>query len=181
MRDLVTRNPNSGLAILRGHLRRLGIHVPRERARLSMIRVDPINVCMRRMRVIRRRAYSVPGPNALWHIGGHHSLIRWRMVIHGAIDGFSRLIIYMRCSTNNRASTVYALFLSSTARYGVPSRVRSDRGGENVDVARFMMETRGLNRGSHIAGLSVHNQRIKRLWREVFVHAFLFDILLPRG
>ena len=50
MRDLVTRNPNSGLAILRGHLRRLGTHVPRERARLSMIRVDPINVCMRRMR-----------------------------------------------------------------------------------------------------------------------------------
>ena len=97
-----------------------------------MIRVDPINVSMRRMRVIHRRTYNVPGPNALWHIDGHHSLIRWRMVIHGAIDVYSRLITYMRCNTNNRASTVLTLFLSATARYGIPSRVRSDRGGENI-------------------------------------------------
>lgn len=73
MRDLVTSYPNSGRTILRGHRRRLGIHVQRERARLSMIRVDLVNVCMRRMRVIRRRTYSVSGPNALWHIDGHYS------------------------------------------------------------------------------------------------------------
>ena len=133
-----------------------------------MIRVDPINVCMRRMRVIQRRSYSVPGPNALWHIDGHHSLIRWRIVVHGGIDGFSRLITYLHCSTNNQADTVFTLFQEAIAKYGVPSRVRSDRGGENIDVAKFMIENRGLNRGSHIEGTSVHNQRIERLWRDVF-------------
>ena len=135
-----------------------------------MIRVDPINVCMRRMRVIQRCSYSIPGPNALWHIDGHHSLIRWRIVVHGGIDGFSRLITYLHCSTNNRADTVFTLFQEAIAKYGVPSRVRSDRGGENIDVAKFMIENRGLNRGSHIAGTSVHNQRIERLWRDVFSH-----------
>ena len=135
-----------------------------------MIRVDPINVCMRRMRVIQRRSYSVPGPNALWHIDGHHSLIRWRIVVHGGIDGFSRLITYLHYSTNNQADTVFTLFQEAIAKYGVPSRVRSDRGGENIDVAKFMIENRGLNRGSHIAGTSVHNQRIERLWRDVFSH-----------
>lgn len=135
-----------------------------------MIRVDPINVCMRRMRVIQRCSYSIPGPNALWHIDGHHSLIRWRIVVHGGIDGFSRLITYLHYSTNNQADTVFTLFQEAIAKYGVPSRVRSDRGGENIDVAKFIIENRGLNRGSHIAGTSVHNQRIERLWRDVFSH-----------
>ena len=102
-------------------------------------------------------------------------------MIHGGIDGFSRLVVYLHASTNNRASTVLALFREATNHYNVPSRVRSDRGLENIEVGRFMIQTRGLNRGSIITGNSVHNQRIERLWREVnrvvvsrFLNIFLF-------
>lgn len=40
----------------------------------------------------------------------NHKLTCFRFVFHGAIDGFSRLIIYLHCETDNKAETVLNLF-----------------------------------------------------------------------
>ena len=98
---------------------------------------------------------------------GHHKLIRWRLVTHCGIDGFSRMVVYLKCSPNNRASTVYELFLRAVQEFGLPSRVRSDQGRENILVAQHMLEHRGDGRGSIITGSSTHNQRIERFWRDL--------------
>ena len=92
-------------------------------------------------------------------IDGHHKLIRWRLVTHCGIDGYSRLIVYLKCSNNNRSGTVYDLFLDAAHKHGLPSRVRCDQGIENRLVAQHMLHHRGVDRGSLIAGSSVHNQR----------------------
>ena len=75
--------------------------------------------------------------------------------------------MFVHCSTNNRASTVYNSFVKAIQHYGLPSRVRSDQGRENMLVAQHMLEHRGVDRGSMIVGSSVHNQRVERLWRDL--------------
>ena len=157
-----TNHPHCGFSMVQGHLSTISIKVPRRRIRESLQRIDLLGVQHQWHEAIHRRVYRVPGPNSLWHIDGHHSLIRWRMVIHGGIDGYSRMIVFLHSSTNNQSETVFSLFPEAIEMFNVPSRVRSDKGGENVCVCEFMIAYRGLARASHIAGASVHNQRIER-------------------
>lgn len=91
-------------------------------------------------------------------------------MVHAGIDGYSRMLVFVQCSTNNRAETVLNLFQSAVQSYGLPLRVRTDKGGENVGIAQFMLlhPLRGPGRASHITGRSVHNERIERFWRDLF-------------
>ena len=160
----------AGITMLDGMLRRLGYHIPREAIRQSLLRIDPVQRVFERIR-IRRRTYSVPGPNSLWHHDGQHGtfysyylnfllsnlsmilgLIRWGIVIHAFIDGYSRLITAIQASDNNRGETVLSLFLQAAGQCGVSSRLRDDHGVENISVAAWMESFRGVRRGSYIWG-----------------------------
>ncbi|XP_016089769.1 uncharacterized protein [Sinocyclocheilus grahami] len=162
--------PRSGNEVMRALLRAEGLLVTRHRVRVMLSNIDPAAAARRWSAAVARRTYYVPYPNSLWHMDGNMRLIRWGLVIHGAIDGYSRLITYLNCNTDNRAVTVLTQFLKATCVYGLPSRVRSDHGGENTQVALFMNLVHGVEHRSHITGESVHNQRIERLWRDVFLH-----------
>lgn len=71
---------------------------------------------------------------------------------HGGIDGYSRLPVYLEAANNNRAETVLQCFQKAVTEYGLPSRVRSDKGGENIQVCAYMLNQRGTGRGSMITG-----------------------------
>ncbi|XP_033987789.1 uncharacterized protein LOC117496702 isoform X1 [Trematomus bernacchii] len=93
----------------------------------------------------------------------------YNIVIFGGIDGFSRKIMYLGTSNDNCSSTTLAFFRESVQQFGYPLRVRADHGVENCGVAELMLTVRGPNSGSFISGKSVHNQRIERLWRDVWM------------
>ena len=169
--DIVTSikcdHPNDGEIMMQGHLRRVGLKIKRQDLRDSIHRVDGVNTVQRKSYAIQRRVYSTERPNSVWHIDGHHKLIRWRLVIHAAIDGFSRTITYIRCADNNRAQTVLELFREAVSTFGLPDRVRSDHGGENIDVWRYMLAAHNNDQSCVITGSSTHNERVERLWRDV--------------
>uniref|UniRef100_A0A4W5NV15 Integrase catalytic domain-containing protein n=1 Tax=Hucho hucho TaxID=62062 RepID=A0A4W5NV15_9TELE len=167
IKELIGQNEEIGAESVRAHLRGEGVGVQRERVRQSLIRVDPQGAARRAMQQQLRRQYRVAGPNSLWHIDGTHKLIR--IVIHGAVDGYSRPVVFLKASDdNNRSATVMESFEAAITSYGVPSRVRCDRGGENNCICVFMEQFRGGERGSAFRGRSTHNQRIERLWRDVW-------------
>lgn len=165
--EIKSNHPNDGERLIIGHLAQRSITVPRSRIRAAIHRVDPVNTALRRSITVRRRKYHSAGPNAVWHLDGNHKLIRWRLVIHGGIDGFSRLIVFLHCSDNNRAETVLEVFNKAVDDHGLPTKVRTDLGGENTEVWRYVMEQH-RDDSSVITGSSTHNERIERLWRDVY-------------
>lgn len=113
----------------------------------------------------------VPGSAADPDHAGHHKLIDWGFVTHGCIDGKTRACVFLRCLTNNTQETVFASIKEAVQKWGKPSRVRANKGGENLLVGKWMVINQGPGRGSSIQGKSCHNQRIERMWRDVFATA----------
>ena len=94
---------------------------------------------------------------------------RYGIWIHGCVEGFSRRIVWLEAHNNKRARTVRKIFERARQRFNAhPERVRCDKGRENVGIM-FLMYLYNQNRISKpvLAGRSIHNTRIERLWWDV--------------
>ena len=58
---------------------------------------------------------------------------------------------------NNRAATVLHVFMEACRAHGLPQNFRSDLGGENVEVWRYIVEQH-LSDSAVITGSSTHNE-----------------------
>jgi len=99
-RQFLDTHRNSSMRSLVGFLREMGLRIQRSSVRDSLMRIDPRGIEARFRQALQRRQYSVCMSNSLWHIDGYHKLIKWCVVLHGGINGCSRLPVYLQAFTN---------------------------------------------------------------------------------
>lgn len=94
VKEFRQQKPDAGICYLTGFLRSRGLRLQTRRIIASLARIDKLGRSLhcRRFAKIPRCPYKVSRPNALWHIDGHHKLIDWGFVIHGCVDGYSRMV-----------------------------------------------------------------------------------------
>ncbi|XP_020901510.1 uncharacterized protein LOC110240064 [Exaiptasia diaphana] len=152
-----------------------GLVVDRETVRLSLKILDPVGVENRSRRRLRRREYRGRGPNFIWHMDGYDKLKPYGMAIHGAIDGYSRRLLWLEVGTTNNDPSVTARYFLDYVKQvgGVPRIARTDAGTENVTICgiqRFFRAncTDSFNgEKSFMYGASVSNQRIEAWWSQL--------------
>lgn len=126
-----------GYRQLTRHLRRkYNLLVTRDTVMKSFPIIGPEGVERRKRRRLKRRRYITPSPNFLWHIDGWDKLAHFGIFIHGAVDGFSRQVLWLEAnSTNKNPGMIASHYLSTVQQLGgVPVRMRCDKGTENTIV-----------------------------------------------
>lgn len=142
-----------------------GLRVPRIIVSDIVKELDPIGTELRKAKRLKRRVYYNPGPNYAWHQDGYDKLKPWGFPIHGAIDGFSRKILWLEVSrSNNSPDSIASFYLNMVKELkGCPVELITDLGTENGLAASIQSYFRE-NPDAHRHVPSPRNQRIEGWW-----------------
>ncbi|CUS11455.1 unnamed protein product, partial [Tuber aestivum] len=147
----------------------------RHQIQAAMKTVDPEGVAERGRflgNTRERREFSIKGPNRILSIYGHDKLSRFGFEIYGAIDAYSRYIVWCYVGISNRTAVSvnkqYLCLLRTTLH--MPKVIRSDKGDETVLLAESHLSLRRANHPdlpfekAYSYGKSTKNQRIEAWW-----------------
>ena len=149
-----------------------GLRVTQRAVRTILQVADPEGVRRRTAHRFRCRAYHGHGQNGVVHIDGYDKLKPFGIVIHGAICGYSRKILWLQACPSNNDPRWVAHYFIDYLRYinGVPRLIRTDAGTENVEVQAIQIAPR-LGHNDDMSGFrsvgigrSMANQWIEMLW-----------------
>ncbi|KAF8225256.1 hypothetical protein L208DRAFT_1307017, partial [Tricholoma matsutake] len=69
-----------------------GLRVQKRRVRVTLWHIDGLGQVLHNHVAIDHQKYTVPRSNYLWHLDGHHKLIKWGIVIHGIVDSYCHTV-----------------------------------------------------------------------------------------
>ena len=168
------------------HRKLLQVHrmvTDRETVRSVLKYLDPNGVLSRQRRRLKRRDYYGKGSNYLWHIDGWDKLKQCGFCIHGCIDGFSRISMWLDvAASNNDPFHVCTNFADTVISLGgIPYVIRADRGTENGNIEMMQTYLRSINRDTRsslhatfLYGKSTANQRIEAWWSKFQPQGMLY-------
>jgi transposase InsO family protein len=157
----------------------------------SLRELDPKGTEFRKKpyKKVHGRNFQTQGPNWLWAIDGHMKLARYGIQIYGAIDAYSRRIIWLYVGVDASTAISTARQFMDTVKQGniIPFRIRADRGNETPIVGDLQYDLRRWTelRGGEISlqefedfpfiqtflfGTSMRNQRIEAWWNKLEAH-----------
>lgn len=87
-----------------------GLFVPRSEIQVRLKELDPQGSQDRRRHRLKRKVYEVPGPNYCWHVDGYDKIKPYGFPIHGAIDGYSRRLLWLKVGRTNNDPAVTAKY-----------------------------------------------------------------------
>ena len=147
--------------------------IPRNKVQSTLKELDPVGTDERRRHRLKR-TYTSSGPNECWHIDGSHKLKPFGFPIHGAVDGYSRHVLWLKVTPTNNNPTVVASFYLECVKelQGCPRLLRTDPGTENGEMAAIQCYLRAntcdelSGEKAHQYGPSTGNQRNECWWSQ---------------
>ena len=139
-------------------LRLEGYVVPRSVVQIMLKEIDPEGCRERQAKRLKKKIFSVPGPN----LDGYDKFKPYGFATHGGIDGWSRKVLWIKVlRTNNDPDVITTLFVDAVKNLGgSPQKLRSDCRTENGIAAAAQCYFRN-DCSAHIYGTSPNNQRIE--------------------
>ena len=146
-----------------------GLRIPRVIVQDILRDMDPDGTALRKKHRLKRRTYQNPGPNYAWHKDGYDKLKHWGFPVHGAIDGFSRKILWLEVArSNNSPHKIASYYVRTVSDQGsCPVELITDLGTENGLAASIKTFFRD-NPDAHRYAASPRNQRIEGWWSFYF-------------
>ena len=108
--ELTTSTSCFGYRAMHQKLVMNGYVVDHDTVRLVLKSLDPEGVERRARHRLTRRVYVSAGPNHTWHVDGYDKIKPFGFAIHGAIDGYSRKILWLLVGPSNNDPKITATY-----------------------------------------------------------------------
>lgn len=156
-------------------IRDYGLAVKRDDVMKIMQQIFPNATEERKAHRLKRRMYTLKGPNYVWHIDGYDKLKPFGFCIHGCIDGYSRSIMWLEVASSNNDPAFIAKYYLDCLMYVkcAPKILRADMGTENSSISflqplfRYTSTDSMAGIKSFMYGKSTSNQRIEAWWEKL--------------